>query len=34
MGYAYAEGDAFYTVMARDHAFYRTLIQKLGLKGQ
>jgi len=34
MGYAYAEGDAFGAVMARDHAFYRTLIQKLGLKGQ
>jgi tripartite-type tricarboxylate transporter receptor subunit TctC len=34
MGYAYAEGDAFHAVMARDHAFYRTLIQKLGLKGQ
>jgi tripartite-type tricarboxylate transporter receptor subunit TctC len=34
MGYAYADGDAFYAVMARDHAFYRSLIQKLGLKGQ
>jgi len=34
MGYAYAEGDAFGAVMARDHAFYRSLIQKLGLKGQ
>lgn len=34
MGYAYADGDAFYAVMARDHAFYRALIQKLGLKGQ
>ena len=34
MGYAYADGDAFHAVMARDHAFYRTLIQKLGLKGQ
>lgn len=34
MGYAYAEGDAFAAVMARDHAFYRQLIQKLGLKGQ
>jgi tripartite-type tricarboxylate transporter receptor subunit TctC len=34
MGYAYAEGDAFGAVMAKDHAFYRTLIQKLGLKGQ
>lgn len=34
MGYAYAEGDAYGAVMARDHAYYRTLIQKLGLKGQ
>lgn len=34
MGYAYAEGDQFYTVMAKDHAFYKGLIQKLGLKGQ
>ena len=34
MGYAYAEGPAFASVMARDHAFYRGLIQKLGLKGQ
>jgi len=34
MGYAYADGDAFGAVMARDHAFYRGLIQKLGLKGQ
>lgn len=34
MGYAYADGNAFGAVMARDHAFYRTLIQKLGLKGQ
>jgi len=34
MGYAYADGDAFYSVMARDHAFYKALIQKLGLKGQ
>lgn len=34
MGYAYADGDAFYAVMARDHAFYRALIQKLGLKNQ
>jgi tripartite-type tricarboxylate transporter receptor subunit TctC len=33
MGYAYAEGDAFLQVMAREHAFYGTLIQKLGLKG-
>lgn len=34
MGYAYADGEAFHAVMARDHAFYRALIQKLGLKGQ
>jgi tripartite-type tricarboxylate transporter receptor subunit TctC len=34
MGYAYAEGDAYGAVMARDHAYYRALIQKLGLKGQ
>ncbi|TFZ03147.1 tripartite tricarboxylate transporter substrate binding protein [Ramlibacter henchirensis] len=34
MGYAYAEGEAFAAVMAKDHAFYRALIQKLGLKGQ
>ncbi|MDB5860310.1 MAG: hypothetical protein JWQ76_3999 [Ramlibacter sp.] len=34
MGYAYADGDAFYAVMAKDHAFYKALIQKLGLKGQ
>jgi tripartite-type tricarboxylate transporter receptor subunit TctC len=34
MGYAYADGDAFGAVMARDHAFYGALIQKLGLKGQ
>lgn len=34
MGYAYAEGDAFAAVMAKDHAFYRGLINKLGLKGQ
>jgi hypothetical protein len=34
MGYAYAEGDQFYTVMAKDHAFYKGLINKLGLKGQ
>lgn len=32
MGYAYAEGDAFYASMAKDHAFYRQLIAKLGLK--
>ena len=34
MGYAYADGPAFAAVMAKDHAFYRGLIQKLGLKGQ
>jgi len=34
MGYAYAEGDAFGAVMARDHQFYKVLIQKLGLKSQ
>jgi tripartite-type tricarboxylate transporter receptor subunit TctC len=34
MGYAYAEGDQFGGVMAKDHAFYKGLIQKLGLKGQ
>ncbi|MBA2964393.1 MULTISPECIES: tripartite tricarboxylate transporter substrate binding protein [Ramlibacter] len=34
MGYAYADGPAFAAVMAKDHAFYRALIQKLGLKGQ
>ena len=34
MGYAYAEGPAFAAVMAKDHTFYRGLIQKLGLKGQ
>jgi hypothetical protein len=34
MSYPYADGDAFYAVMARHHAFYRTLIQNLGLKGQ
>lgn len=32
MGYAYADGDAFYAAMAKDHAFYRQLIAKLGLK--
>lgn len=32
MGYAYAEGDAFYAAMAKDHAFYKQLIAKLGLK--
>ena len=34
MGYAYADGDAFGAVMARDHAYYGALIQKLGIKGQ
>jgi tripartite-type tricarboxylate transporter receptor subunit TctC len=34
MGYAYAEGDTFGAVMAKDHAFYKTLINKLGLKNQ
>jgi tripartite-type tricarboxylate transporter receptor subunit TctC len=34
MGYAYADGDAFGAVMAKDHAFYKALINKLGLKGQ
>jgi tripartite-type tricarboxylate transporter receptor subunit TctC len=32
MGYAYADGDAFYAAMAKDHAFYKQLIAKLGLK--
>jgi hypothetical protein len=32
MGYAYADGDAFYAAMAKDHAFYKQLIGKLGLK--
>src|SRR5688572_17831611 len=30
MGYAYAEGDQFYAVMAKDHNFYKGLINKLG----
>jgi tripartite-type tricarboxylate transporter receptor subunit TctC len=34
MGYAYAEGDAFGAVMAKDHAFYKALINKIGLKTQ
>lgn len=34
MGYAYADGEAFGAVMAKDHAFYRGLINKLGLKNQ
>jgi tripartite-type tricarboxylate transporter receptor subunit TctC len=32
MGYAYADGDVFYAAMAKDHAFYKQLITKLGLK--
>jgi tripartite-type tricarboxylate transporter receptor subunit TctC len=32
MGYAYADGDVFYAAMAKDHAFYKQLIGKLGLK--
>lgn len=32
MGYAYADSDAFYAAMAKDHAFYKQLIAKLGLK--
>lgn len=32
MGYAYADGDAFYAAMAKDHAYYKSLIAKLGLK--
>jgi tripartite-type tricarboxylate transporter receptor subunit TctC len=32
MGYAYADGEAFGAVMAKDHAFYKGLINKLGLK--
>jgi tripartite-type tricarboxylate transporter receptor subunit TctC len=32
MGYAYADGDGFYAAMAKDHAFYKQLITKLGLK--
>ncbi|GAB3759692.1 tripartite tricarboxylate transporter substrate binding protein [Ramlibacter monticola] len=34
MGYAYADGEGFGAVMARDHAYYGALIKKLGLKGQ
>ncbi|MFC5521342.1 tripartite tricarboxylate transporter substrate binding protein [Polaromonas jejuensis] len=34
MGYAYADGDAFGAVMAKDHVFYKSLISKLGLKNQ
>lgn len=32
MGYAYADGQAFGAVMAKDHTFYKGLISKLGLK--
>jgi len=32
MGYAYADGDAFGAVMAKDHAFFKALIGKLGVK--
>jgi tripartite-type tricarboxylate transporter receptor subunit TctC len=32
MGYAYADGDAFGAVMAKDHAYYKSLIAKLGIK--
>jgi tripartite-type tricarboxylate transporter receptor subunit TctC len=32
MGYAYADGDAFGAVMAKDHAYYKNLIAKLGIK--
>ena len=32
MGYAYADGEAYGAVMAKDHVFYRGLINKLGLK--
>jgi tripartite-type tricarboxylate transporter receptor subunit TctC len=34
MGYAYADGPAFAAVMAKDHAFYGALIEKLGLKSK
>jgi tripartite-type tricarboxylate transporter receptor subunit TctC len=34
MGYAYADGDQFGAVMAKDHAFYKALIQRLGIKPQ
>ncbi len=34
MGYAYADGDEFGAVMARDNAFFANLIQKLDLKGK
>ncbi len=32
MGYAYADGEAYGAVMAKDHVFFRGLINKLGLK--
>jgi tripartite-type tricarboxylate transporter receptor subunit TctC len=34
MGYAYADGPAFGAVMAKDHAFYGSLIDKIGLKNK
>jgi tripartite-type tricarboxylate transporter receptor subunit TctC len=32
MGYLYADGDTFRTVMARDHAYYKELIARLNIK--
>jgi tripartite-type tricarboxylate transporter receptor subunit TctC len=32
MGHAYADGEAFGAVMAKDHAYYKALITKLGVK--
>jgi tripartite-type tricarboxylate transporter receptor subunit TctC len=32
MGYLYADGDAFRSVMARDHAYYKQLITRLNIK--
>lgn len=32
MGYLYADGDAFRTLMARDHAYYKELIARLNIK--
>lgn len=32
LGYAYADGDAFRTVMQRDHEYFKQLIGKLGIK--
>lgn len=32
MGYAYADADVFGAAVAKDHAFYKGLINKLGLK--